>query len=124
MKTLFLISLVLLNGCSSLKFNTNAGGYANKKVQDNARQGSVKSYNQNEIWALNASQMGLVETNYCQLKFNDRKPSTNKLVSSLKVKTQKLGGNALVFDACVVNNSTASCHSRTRCRGMAYLIKY
>jgi hypothetical protein len=30
---------------------------------------------------------------------------------------QKLGGNALVFDSCLVSSNMASCHTYTKCKG-------
>ncbi len=77
-----------------------------------------------EVWELGASQVGFVEANYCQIDFRDHKPSKDALISELEVKTQKLGGNALVFDSSLVNRSTASCHTQIQCKGMAYLVTY
>ncbi|WP_371379311.1 Rcs stress response system protein RcsF [Thalassotalea aquiviva] len=123
MKIVLLIVTLILAGCSSVEFNSNMGGFVKNKVENTVKKGSVKSYTNTEVWELGASQVGYVETNYCQKDFRDREPSKSSLISSLKIKAQKLGGNALVFDSCIVNNSTASCHSHTKCRGMAYLVE-
>jgi hypothetical protein len=124
MKILLLIIILILAGCSSVKFNSNADVYVKNKIQNSIRKNAVKSYTNYEIWELGASQLGYVEANYCQEDIRDRKPSNDALISSLKIKAQKLGGNALVFDSCLINNSTASCHSYTECRGIAYLVTY
>ncbi|WP_085297005.1 hypothetical protein [Cognaticolwellia mytili] len=120
MKFLFPIICFLLNGCSTATFKSNAGIYAENKI----RKSVVKRYTNYEVWKLGASQVGYVETQYCQKDIRDYKPSKEGLISDLKVKTQKLGGNALVFDSCLVNRSTASCNTHIQCNGMAYLITY
>ena len=118
MKYIFpLLILFILNGCSSATINSNAGVY----LENSLRQSVVDRYSNYEVWKLGASQVGYVESNYCQIDYRDLKPSTDTFISELKVKTQKLGGNALVFDSCI-NSKTASCHLHTQCRGMAYLI--
>lgn len=119
MKVFLPLILLLLNGCSTTGFQSNAGKY----VENNIRESVVDSYTNEEVWRLRGSQVGYVETNYCQLDYRDRTPSTNAFISELKVKTQKLGGNALVFDSCI-KGGTAACHKNIQCRGMAYLITY
>jgi len=109
-----------LNGCSTATFNSNAGIYAENKI----RKSVVKRYTNYEVWKLGASQVGYVETKYCQKDVRDYRPSQETLISELKVKTQKLGGNALVFDSCLVNRSIGSCNTEIQCNGMAYLITY
>lgn len=120
MKFLVLFICLLLNGCSIASFNSNADIYGENKI----RKSVVKRYTNYEIWELDAARLGYVETRYCQKDIRDYKPSKNTLISDLKVKTQKLGGNALVFDSCLVNRSTGSCHTHIQCNGMAYLITY
>jgi len=120
MKFLLPIICFLLNGCSTVTLNSNADIYAENKI----RKSVVKRYTNYEIWELGASQVGYVETKYCQKDIRDYNPSKEALISELKVKTQKLGGNALVFDSCLVNRSTGSCNTQTQCNGMAYLITY
>ena len=120
MKFLLLIMFFLLNGCSTATFNSNAGIYAEKKI----RKSVVKRYTNYEVWELGASQVGYVETRYCQKNIRDYKPSKEALISELEVKTQRLGGNALVFDSCLVNRTTGSCNTQIHCNGMAYLITY
>jgi len=124
MKLIFIIVLLTLSSCSSVKLSSNADIYLGNKIENTIRQGAVKRYTHNEVWKLGAVQVGYVESDYCQLDFRDRRLDQNTLISSLKVKTQKLGGNALVFDSCLVNNTMASCHRYTKCKGMAYMISY
>ena len=111
-----------MNGCSTTPFNSNADVYVKNKIENSLRKGSVDRYTNKEVWKLGASRVGYVETYYCQVDFRDLKPNTDALISELEIKTQKMGGNALVFDSCLVNKSTASCNTYTLCRGMAYLI--
>jgi hypothetical protein len=120
MKFLLLIICFLLNGCSTTTFNSNIGIYAENKI----RESVVKRYTNYEVWKLGATQVGHVEARFCQKDRRDHKPSKEALIADLKVKTQKLGGNALVFDSCLVNRTTASCHTKIDCNGMAYLITY
>ena len=120
----FLAALLVINACSSVRFNSNAGVYAQKKVQDSIRKSVVKRYTNNEVWKLGGAQIGYVESDYCQRNLSDDKPDKDYLISALEVKTQKLGGNALVFDSCLVNSGMASCQTYTKCRGSAYLITY
>lgn len=124
MKLLILVLFLSLTGCSSIKYQTNTKGYIAKKVHHNIRKDTVKSYTHQQVWALKAAQVGHVEANYCQVDPTERQPSNQSLISALALKTQKLGGNALVFDACQVNTGTARCHSYTSCRGMAYLVTH
>lgn len=124
MKLIFIIALFTFSGCSSIRLNSNADIYLGHKIENNIRRSGVKRYTNNEVWKLGAVQVGYVESDYCQLNHNDHKLDQRSLISSLEVKTQKLGGNALVFDSCLVNNNMASCHRYTKCNGMAYLISY
>lgn len=124
MKFKLTLILCLLNGCSTVTFNSNADVYVKNKIENSIRKSAVDRYTNYEIWKLGASRIGYVETNHCQVEFRDLKPSTEVLISELEIKTQKLGGNALVFDSCLVNRSTASCHTFVQCSGMAYLIAY
>lgn len=124
MKLLLPLIFLILNGCSTVTFNSNADVFVKHKIADSARTASVDRYTNAEVWKLGASQVGYVETYHCQVDFKDRKPSTAALINELEVKTQRLGGNALVFDSCLVDKSTASCNTYTLCRGMAYLITY
>jgi len=119
MKILVLFIPLLLNGCVTTSVNSNADIYVENKI----RQSVVDRYTNEEVWRLGATQVGYVETNHCQIDIRDRKPSTEAFISQLEVKTQKLGGNALVFDSCI-QSGTASCHKHIQCRGMAYLITY
>jgi len=124
MKFLFPIIIFILSGCSTTKFNSNADIYVKNKIENGIRQSAVKRYSNYEVWELGASQIGYVETNFCQKDQRELQPSKKTLISELEVKAQKLGGNALVLDSCLVNRSTASCHTHTQCKGMAYLVTY
>jgi len=93
MKFFLLIICFLLNGCSTATFNSNAGIYAENQI----RKSVVKRYTNNEVWELGASQVGHVETRYCQKNIRDYKPSKEALISELKVKTQKLGWQCFSF---------------------------
>jgi len=120
MKFLLPIIFLFLSGCSNLTFNSNADIYIENKI----RKSVVKKYTNYEVWELGASQVGYVETNYCQIDYRDYIPTKKALISELEVKTQKLGGNALVFDSCLVSRNTGSCYSEIKCKGMAYLVTY
>ncbi len=111
--------LLLINGCQSTSFDSNAGEYVKHQI----RESVVESFTNEEVWRLRGAQVGYVETNYCQVDYRDLTPSTNAFISELKVKTQKLGGNALVFDSCI-KGGNVSCHKLIQCRGMAYKITY
>ncbi len=124
MKVLLAVFIFILCGCSSIKFNSNGGEYVINKIENNIRKSGVKRYTNYEVWELGASQIGHVESEYCQVDLRDNKPNQHALISSLEVKAQLIGGNALVFDSCFVNTTTASCHNYTKCQGMAYLVKY
>lgn len=119
MKFILIIFLLLLSSCSTLGFKTNAPEH----IQDSIRKSVVKTYSNYDVWELGAKQLGYVDTEHCQVNFRESIPNKSTLISSLKVKTQKLGGNALVFDACIISK-TARCNTQTLCRGTAYLITY
>lgn len=123
MKLLLSLVFFLLNGCSASTANSIADIYVKNKVENSIRKSAVERYTNEEVWRLGATQVGYVESNYCQVDFRDLKPSTKALISELEVETQKLGGNALVYDSCI-KSRTATCQSYTQCRGMAYIITY
>jgi hypothetical protein len=106
MKLTFIIALLAVAGCSSVRLNSNADIYLGNKIENSIRKSAVERYTYNEVWKLGAVQVGYVESDYCQLDSRDHKIDKNSLISSLEVKTQKLGGNALVFDSCLVNTNT------------------
>lgn len=119
MKFICFIILLILFGCSSSTYYVGGKG-----VENSIRKSVVKRYTNQEVWKLGATQVGHVETRYCQKDMRDYKPSKKALISELEVKTQKLGANALVFDSCLVNRTTGSCHTQIHCNGMAYQITY
>lgn len=124
MRVLVCFLLLGISGCESLQFKTNADDYISHKIQTNVRASGVDIYTNQEVWKQGGQQVGYVETEYCRIKRDDLMVSNNELVKSLKVKTQQLGGNALVVDSCIVNTSMASCLSHKLCRGIAYNIEY
>jgi hypothetical protein len=125
MKLIFMLIFIAIAGCcSSVRLHSNADTYLVNQIENHMRKNAVKRYTHNEVWKLGAVQIGYVESDYCQLDFRDHKLDQNTLISSLEIKTKKLGGNALVFDSCLVNSNMASCHIHTKCDGMAYNISY
>jgi hypothetical protein len=124
MKLTFIITFLAIAGYSSVRLNSNADTYFVNQIDNNIRKSLAEKYTYNEIWKLGAAQVGYVESDYCQLDFRDHKLDQNALISSLEIKTQKLGGNALVFDSCLVSSNMASCHIYTKYMGMAYSISY
>ena len=113
------ICLLSLTACSSGKFETNI----DKHIQNSIRKSVVRTYTNQEIWQLGAKHISYVDAEHCQANFQESIPSKKAFIASLKVKTQKLGGNALVFDSCIVSK-TASCNTHSLCRGTAYLVTY
>ncbi|WDE03066.1 hypothetical protein SG34_016705 [Thalassomonas viridans] len=124
MRYLVFIVIFLLSACSGTQLNSNIGSYAKNKIEHGIRKAAVKRYTNYQVWELNASQLGYVETDFCQLDFRDSVPGKNFLIDELEVKAQKLGGNGLVFDSCIVHKATADCYTYTKCRGMAYLVRH
>lgn len=119
MKLLLLIICLLFLGCSTVSLHSNTGPYIENKI----RQSVVERYTNYEVWELGAKHLGYVESNYCQVDIRDYQPSKAALIDELEVKTQQLGGNALVFDSCFVNQNTGSCYRQMQCNGMAYLVR-
>lgn len=122
MKLIVMVLFIFLAGCSSLTFTSNANTYLKNKVEKGIRSSAVTRYTNAEVWQLRASQLGYVETDYCQVDMRELKPSNDSLITELEVQVQQLGGNGLVFDSCSTNNNTARCHSYTKCQGMAFLV--
>jgi len=122
MKLIFIIALFTFGGCSSLKLNSNADIYLSKAIENNIRKNAVKRYTYSEVYKLDSVQVGYVEADHCQSDFRGRKMSQDTLISTLKIKTQKMGGNALVLDSCIVNNNSAGCYRYTKCQATAYNI--
>jgi hypothetical protein len=122
MKLILVILSLIFTGCSGIQFTSNADAYFKNKVENSVRGSVVKKYTNNEVWELGAAQIGYVESDHCQVKFNDPKPDHSSLIYALKVEAQKLGGNALVFDSCLANDSTVDCNSYIKCHGMAYRV--
>ncbi|WP_299594962.1 hypothetical protein [uncultured Microbulbifer sp.] len=104
-------------GCNGIQFNTNAGPY----VSDRIGASIVREYTISEISQYNATTLGFVEASYCQEKINERKASKSALVRDLKVRTQKMGGNGLVVEACGTA-AYGACQTYMECRGVAYSV--
>ena len=119
-----LASTCFFHGCSNISFKSNADVYVKNGIENTLRKNEVDRHTNDEVWKLGGAQIGYVEVDYCQVNFRDINPSTEDLISELEIKTQKLGGNAMVLDSCIVNKTSGSCHTYTQCRGMAYLITY
>ncbi|MDP5141851.1 hypothetical protein [Rheinheimera baltica] len=92
------------------------------KAENSIRAGVVKEYSEGEIWQLNAAVVGYVDADYCQVDRMDEKPSQGYLMTKLKIDTQRLGGNGVVFQACGLQTTRASCYAYMTCKGTAYMV--
>lgn len=110
-------ALLLVTGCNGIQFNTNAGPY----VSDRLSSTLVREYTISEISRYNATTLGFVNASYCQEKLDERKASKSALMRDLKVRTQKMGGNGLVVEACGTSEFNG-CLSYIECRGVAYAV--
>ncbi|MEW6997379.1 hypothetical protein AADZ86_06725 [Colwelliaceae bacterium BS250] len=120
-KSFILFLCLFLGSCS---INTNLGPYAQKKASKEIRSSVVDVYSRDEIWQLKAINLGIVETDYCQ---NDRfgtLPSEKDLNKVLRSKTQRLGGNGIVYDHCQSGRNYMNCKLYIRCNAMAYEVTY
>ncbi|MFQ3219844.1 MAG: hypothetical protein ACI8R9_002294 [Paraglaciecola sp.] len=109
---------------SSCTFNTNLGSYVKKKIHNDIRSSTVYVYNRNEIWNLKTINLGRVETNYCQNEKFGNLPSERELNKVLRSKTQKLGGNGIVYDSCESGRNYMNCELYIRCQGAAYIVEH
>lgn len=94
------------------------------KVQRAIRSSVVDAYTRNEIWQLNASNLGIVEADFCQVNLNGSVPSESSLRKRLKVETQLIGGNGIVYDSCERGSHYLNCKKYIRCQATAYNIKF
>ncbi|QKX16230.1 hypothetical protein [Microbulbifer sp. YPW1] len=108
---------IFTTACNGIQFNTNAGPY----VSDRLSSTLVREYTISEISRYNATTLGFVNASYCQDKLDERKASKSALVRDLKVRTQKMGGNGLVVEACGTTKFNG-CLSYIECRGVAYAV--
>ncbi|MDP5136549.1 hypothetical protein ORJ04_11395 [Rheinheimera baltica] len=122
MKASLFILCFYLTGCSGIVFNSNMGPYVQNKAENSIRAGVVKEYSEGEIWQLNAAVVGYVDADYCQVDRMDEKPSQGYLMTKLKIDTQRLGGNGVVFQACGLQTTRASCYAYMTCKGTAYMV--
>lgn len=120
----FLLCTIFLSSCSGVYFNSNVEPYMKNKVQRAIRSSIVDAYTRNEIWQLNASNLGIVETDFCQINLNGSVPSESTLRKRLKVKTQLIGGNGIVYDSCERGSYYLNCKKYIRCQATAYKIKF
>lgn len=121
-KLILLLTVFFLTSCSSI--NTNIGPYARSEIQKNILSSVIEEYSRNEIWQLNATTLGQVETEYCQVNLLGGLPPENKLNKVLKAKAQQLGGNAIVYDSCQSGRNYMNCEKYIRCQAMAYSVQY
>ena len=122
LKLILLLTVFFLTSCSSI--NTNIGPYARSEIQKNIRSSVIEEYSRNEIWQLNATTLGQVETEYCQVNLLGGLPPEKKLNKVLKAKAQQLGGNAIVYDSCQSGRNYMNCEKYIRCQAMAYSVQY
>jgi hypothetical protein len=116
----FTVAILAINsGCS---VRTNLKEYLPKKVQRNIRSSVVETYSRDEIWKYNATNLGSIEADYCQVKLTDRFPPESELKKTLKVKVQKLGGNVIVYDSCLHTVDRMGCHNHLQCFAFGYAI--
>jgi len=114
--------LLLITGCAAINVNHNTKPYIIKRAQDAIRSSVVEEYSRNEIWQLSTVNLGLVSSEYCQGSDRYTDLTKNNLIEQLKIKTQRLGGNGLVFDSCFLENN-GRCNSLLSCKGIAYQVK-
>ena len=115
--TAIAFSALYITGCNGIQFNTNAGPYLSDRISATV----VREYTIAEISQYNATTLGFVEASYCQEKIDERKASKSSLIRDLKVRTQKMGGNGVVVEACGVAEF-GGCRTYMECRGVAYSV--
>jgi len=120
-KLLILLVFLSLTSCA---INTNLGPYAKNKVEGAIRSSVVEVYSRNEIWQLETITLGQVETEYCQTNRLSNTPSERELNKILRSKTQRLGGNGIVYDSCESGRNYRNCEIYIRCQAMAYKVQY
>jgi hypothetical protein len=119
-KLLILIACLSLSSCA---FNTNIGPYAKKKIDRYIRSSVVEVYSRDDIWQLTAITLGRVETEYCQTNRLDSTPSERELNKILRSKTQRIGGNGIVYDSCESGRNYRGCDIYMKCQAMAYKVQ-
>jgi len=72
MKFLILVTFISLSACNLLKCRVKTGGCVKSDIESSIRKSVVKRYSNYEIWELRASQVGYVESEYCQVDVRDR----------------------------------------------------
>lgn len=117
MKYLYVSLFLILAGCVQTEIKSNAP----QLIQNEIRSSVVKNYTNNEVWKLGGQRISYVETTHCQANYREHIPSKSSFLKDLKSKVQRVGGNALVFDSCIVSQ-LGSCNVHTLCRGTAYLV--
>ena len=122
MNKISIIFFCLLLGACSLK--ATIGPNAKKHIETSIRSSVVDVYSRNEIWKLKAVNLGLVETDFCQTNKYEGLPPQSALYKILKSKTQKLGGNGIVYESCKTGRTYMNCELYMRCQATAYKIDY
>jgi hypothetical protein len=121
LKLLILITCLSLSSCA---FNTNIGPSVNKKIDRGIRNSVVEVYGRDDIWQLTAITLGRVETDYCQTNRLGNIPSERELNKILMSKTQRIGGNGIVYDSCERGRNYRNCEIYIRCQAMAYKVQH
>ena len=122
MKKLLILAVVFITSCSTVSYRMSVDPSLPTQIENRIRTNLVKQYTNYQIWQLEADMVGMVESEHCRKNQRDYDVKTDYLISVLKVKTQKLGGNGLVYDSCEVREPGALCYTHTKCRGMAYVV--
>lgn len=116
---LLLITLATLGGCHGIQFSTNLGPYAEGRI----KAASVREYTPVEIGRYDATTLGFVEAAQCQRRADEAEPRRSTLVQELKQRTQKLGGNGVVVEACgAATGGYEGCLRYLECHGVAYAV--
>lgn len=113
-------SLLFLASCT---VKTNFGDYIQSKADTEIRSGEVQVFDASEITMYNASFLGQIDTEFCQNNRFGELPPSSKLHRILKAKTQKLGGNGIVYGQCETRKDYQGCNTFMSCDALAYSIK-
>ncbi|TKB44376.1 hypothetical protein [Thalassotalea mangrovi] len=115
-----LASILILTGCSNIRVSGNLGDL----VGTSFRANNVESYTFEELMAYNHRYLASLNEEYCHTDKFEPAPSFKHLERNLKSETQKLGGNAIVFDVCEKQSNYQNCTALLRCQASAYVIDF
>ncbi len=113
------VIFLLLTSCA---IKTNVGPYLKGKVHKEITSATVEVYSRNEIWQLKATNLGHIETDFCQSDKRGVLPAQSELNKVLRAKTLDLGGNGIVYDSCNSGRLYMGCELYIRCQAVAYII--